>query len=105
MELSGIDARLDQRRVRAIRRAANRYLATPPQWSSGEAWAGLRPITPDGLPLIGRLPGRHDILVATGHAMLGITLAPVTGMLIARIAVDDADPDIARPFDPSRFAR
>lgn len=105
MELAGIDPRLDPRRVRAIQRAADNYLVDPPCWSDGEAWAGLRPITPDGLPLIGRLPGQRDVLVATGHGMLGITLAPVTGALIARIAVDDADPNIARPFDPARFAR
>lgn len=105
MELAGIDPRLDPRRVRALQRAADRYLADPPQWSAGEAWAGLRPITPDGLPLIGRLPGRRDVLVATGHAMLGITLAPMTGYLIATMALSEADPDVARPFDPARFAR
>lgn len=105
MELAGIDPRLDPRRVRAIQRAAHRYLADPPPWSAGEAWAGLRPITPDGLPLIGHLPGRRDVLVATGHAMLGITLAPITGALIAGMALDDADPNVARPFDPARFAR
>ena len=67
-----------------------------------EAWAGLRPATPDGLPLIGALPGQDDIYLATGHGMLGVTLAPATADLLARLVLEGhAAPELA-PFDPAR---
>jgi len=66
---------------------------------------GMRPLTPDGLPLIGRMPGYENVFVATGHGMIGVTLAPVTGELIAEMVVDGARPSLAAPFDPARFTR
>jgi D-amino-acid dehydrogenase len=67
-----------------------------------EAWAGLRPATPDGLPLIGALPGLDDIYLATGHGMLGVTLAPATANLLAPLVLEGrAAPELA-PFDPAR---
>jgi len=67
------------------------------------AWAGLRPGSPDGLPIIGRLPGRENVYVATGHFRNGILLAPITGKLISQLIVDGtAEVDIAA-FSPARF--
>lgn len=67
-----------------------------------EAWAGLRPATPDGLPLIGALPGLDGIYLATGHGMLGVTLAPATADLLAPLVLEGrAAPELA-PFDPGR---
>ena len=67
-----------------------------------EAWAGLRPATPDGLPLIGALPGLDGIYLATGHGMLGVTLAPATADLLAPLVLEGrAAPELA-PFDPAR---
>ena len=67
-----------------------------------EAWAGLRPATPDGLPLIGALAGLDGIYLATGHGMLGVTLAPATANLLAPLVLEDrAAPELA-PFDPAR---
>ena len=65
--------------------AARPYLAGWQPDSDGpvEAWAGLRPATPDGLPLIGALPGLDGVYLATGHGMLGVTLAPATADLLA----------------------
>jgi len=63
-------------------------------------WAGLRPCLPDGLPAIGLL-GRA--VVATGHAMKGVSLAPITGRLVAQLVAGET-PDVdLRPFDPNRF--
>ncbi len=45
-------------------------------------WCGLRPCTADGIPYVGPVPGQSGLFVATGHAMLGLTLGPVTGKLI-----------------------
>ena len=67
-----------------------------------EAWTGLRPATPDGLPLIGALAGLDGIYLATGHGMLGVTLAPATANLLAPLVLEDrAAPELA-PFDPAR---
>lgn len=74
-----------------------------------QAWTGLRPMTPDGLPVIGPLPGKENVFVASGHGMLGVTLAPMTAEIIAaQVKGEERDSDIAntaRPFSPQRFAR
>lgn len=67
-------------------------------------WAGLRPLTPDGLPAIGRAPGLDNVYVAAGHAMLGMTLAPATGEVLAALIAGGESLDVALDrFDPIRF--
>jgi D-amino-acid dehydrogenase len=106
MELSGLNERLVRSRADAIVRAASRYFrGWPGDLPAGERWCGLRPLSPDGLPLIGRLPGAEGVFIATGHAMLGLTLAPATGASLARLIVTGAVPRELEPFDPARFAR
>jgi len=67
-------------------------------------WAGFRPSTPDSLPLLGPVPGAPGLVVATGHGMLGVTLAPVTGLAVATL-VRGERPDWLAPFAPDRFRR
>ena len=84
--------------------AARPYLAgwRPEPDGPVETWAGLRPATADGLPLIGALPGVDGVFVASGHGMLGVTLAPATAALLAPLVLEGrAAPELA-PFDPSR---
>jgi D-amino-acid dehydrogenase len=84
--------------------AARPYLSgwSPDAEPRIEAWAGLRPATPDGLPLIGALPGLEGVYLATGHGMLGVTLAPATAALLAPLVLEGrAAPELA-PFDPAR---
>jgi D-amino-acid dehydrogenase len=84
--------------------AARPYLSgwLPEAESPVHAWAGLRPATPDGLPLIGELPGLAGVYLATGHGMLGVTLAPATAALLAPLVLEGrAAPELA-PFDPAR---
>ena len=50
-----------------------------------QRWAGLRPCSPDGLPYLGPVPGRDRIIVASGHAMLGLSMGPVTGKLVSEL--------------------
>ena len=105
MELSGNNARIPRSRITAIRRAAELYC---PGSETGEAqleWTGMRPLTPDGLPAIGRAPGWDNLYVATGHAMLGVTLAPVTGLAVAELMTGASSSFDLRPFDPARFDR
>jgi D-amino-acid dehydrogenase len=102
MELSGVNETLDHRRIAGIRAGIARYLRRPVHEGEGTEWVGMRPLTPDGLPLLGRVPGYRNLSVATGHAMLGITMAPVTGERMADLITGVAVPALA-PFDPGRF--
>lgn len=104
LELAGIDSSLDRRRVDAIVRGARRYLRLPER-TAGVEWAGLRPLAADGLPIVGAVPGHPGLFVATGHHMLGVTLAPATGEALAPLVVEDELVDALRPLGPGRFAR
>ncbi|MER6141338.1 FAD-dependent oxidoreductase [Streptomyces sparsogenes] len=68
-------------------------------------WAGLRPMTPDGLPVIGRLAPLSNVHVASGHGMLGLTPAPATAEIVAEVIAHHRVPDIAETLSPRRFAR
>jgi D-amino-acid dehydrogenase len=62
-------------------------------------------MTPDGLPVLGRLPGFENLIVASGHGMLGVTLGPVSGVIVAQLLRDDLEESMVRAFDPGRFSR
>jgi D-amino-acid dehydrogenase len=107
MELAGIDHRVDPRRVRGIVRSIPQYF---PEFRESDfdgikPWHGLRPCSPDGLPYIGRPRGWDNLVVATGHAMMGLSLAPVSG----EVAVDlltGAPPSVAiDSLSPDRYRR
>jgi D-amino-acid dehydrogenase len=68
-------------------------------------WAGLRPMTPDGLPVVGPLPGLANVLVASGHGLLGLTRAPSTAKAIASLARGDSPNDLLRSISPHRFGK
>ena len=103
MEFSGFSTALDPRRLAALTAAAGEYLTDPVGHPVVERWAGLRPMTYDDLPVIGRAPRFRNLTLATGHGMLGITTAPATGKLVAEI-VCGREPHIdPRPFRPERF--
>jgi D-amino-acid dehydrogenase len=103
LELAGLDMGVDPVRVDSLTRAAGRTLALPPGARTVHVWRGLRPCTPDGLPVIGRAPGVDNLVLATGHAMLGITLAPVTGELVADLVTGAPPRHALGPLRPDRF--
>lgn len=103
LELSGLDLSVDRRRVDAIVRAGKRGLRGLESRRVLEVWRGLRPCTPDGLPIVGRPPGLENVVLATGHAMMGLTLAPVTGRLVAEILTGEEPSHDLRPLRPDRF--
>lgn len=104
MEFGKLDERISAARVRAIQAAPARYLrGWNPDAPHLAPSAGLRPMMPDGIACIGRLAPHGHVYVATGHAMLGLTLAPRTGELLAEMILDGADPAVLRPFSPARF--
>ncbi|MFF0452840.1 NAD(P)/FAD-dependent oxidoreductase [Nocardia africana] len=100
-ELPGKDSRPSFARTRQITEDALAYLQ---DWVPAEAgWegkgtAGLRPATPDSLPFLGPVPNHDGLFVATGHGMLGLTLAPASGELIADMIVEHKVPESALPF-------
>ena len=68
-----------------------------------ERWCGLRPYTPDGFPIIGYLDGFKNLIMASGHSRLGVTLAPITGKLISELIADGKSSLPIERFSPSRF--
>ena len=102
LELAGLDLSINRRRVDAIARAAKEYLRVG-DITPTEIWRGLRPCTPDGLPIIGRTRAFENLILATGHAMLGMSLGPITGKLVAQVA-NNTKPDIdLHPLRLERF--
>jgi len=93
---------VDERRAAPIRRHAARYCGAE-HVAPLATWAGLRPASPDGLPYAGRLPSMDNVWVASGHGMLGVTMGPITGRLIAD-QIGGNEPTIdPSPFRVDRF--
>jgi len=95
MEIGGNKLDINPRRVQGIIKSVKEYF---PQFKDEDfadvkPWAGLRPCTPDGLPYIGRMPDHDNVIVATGHAMMGLSLGPITGQLAAKMLDKIAEPD------------
>lgn len=101
MEFRAPEAALDQRRIAAIVDAARPLLRGVDLDDRADEWVGSRPVTADGLPLIGRTASPH-VYAAGGHGMWGITLGPVTGQLLARSIVEGTDAPELAPFRPTR---
>jgi D-amino-acid dehydrogenase len=105
LELGARRLDLSHRRLAAITAAAARAL---PGWaipSAGADWAGMRSLSPDGLPYIGPIPGAGGVHVATGHATLGITLAPLTAEMLADLMLEGRDVPARAAADPARGVR
>jgi D-amino-acid dehydrogenase len=104
MEFAGYDTSLNRTRLDALRRGAAEFLHEPEGPSVTEEWYGWRPMTPDDLPMLGRAPGVDNLVVATGHGMLGVTMSAATGQLVADVIAGRATELDLAPFDPARFA-
>lgn len=107
MELGGSGERIADARVGGIRRAAQDAF---PGWDSppgeGTPWAGMRPLTPDGLPIVGRLDTAPNAYVLSGHGMLGLTLAPATAELVTAMVTQQpptAGDTLVHALSPTRF--
>jgi D-amino-acid dehydrogenase len=87
MEINGLNEDINARRVRGLINAVPRYFPkfTPEDFAGIRPWRGLRPCSPDGLPYLGRTAKYANLTLATGHAMLGVSLSPATGRLVAEI--------------------
>jgi D-amino-acid dehydrogenase len=103
MEFAGYDATLNRARLDALRRGAAEYLVEPEGPAVVEEWYGWRPMTYDDLPILGRVASLQNVVLATGHGMLGITMSAITGKLIAELVCDAPSSLDMAPFSPSRF--
>jgi D-amino-acid dehydrogenase len=106
MEVGARDLSINPARVRGIVKSVNAYFPEffEKDFEAVQPWAGLRPVSPDGIPYLGGIPAARNLWVAGGHAMMGLSLAPVTGHLIACLLAEDRT---FRPIDamsPARFA-
>jgi len=104
MEINSINNEINPVRVKAIAKAAHDFY---PEVTIGvnelkTASSGLRPLSPDGLPYIGRTQNCSNLTIATGHAMMGWTMATGTGKLVSEIVSDRKASLDLRPFSPDR---
>ncbi|HNP08701.1 MAG TPA: FAD-dependent oxidoreductase [Cyclobacteriaceae bacterium] len=105
MEITGVNHKISMNRVRGIVESIPKYYPEMKVDVPGKekVWHGLRPCSPDGLPYVGRSKQLQNLIVATGHSMLGISLGPGTGRVVADL-MDGKKPDVGlSAFDPERF--
>ena len=107
LELAGLDFSINRRRVQAILRAVPQYLPDLDldQLKLVEIWRGLRPCTPDGLPFLGRARAFENLVVAAGHAMIGLSLGPITGKLVSQLVAGEQTEIDLGALAVERFAR
>lgn len=105
LELAGLDPSINRRRAASILHTIPQYLPhiSPESIGNAEIWSGYRPCTPDGLPFVGRPRRYANLTIATGHAMIGITLGPITGKLVSEIICDGMPSMNLTALHPERF--
>jgi len=106
MEIGGLGTEINTARVRGIIKAATRYF---PEFKISDfdeikPWVGLRPVSPDGMPYLGKVPRLENLVVATGHAMMGLSLAPITGKLVSDLLTNRTPSLSLDALAPDRFS-
>jgi D-amino-acid dehydrogenase len=106
LEVAGTDMNINLNRVRGIAQSINQYYPELPVEMPGveAVWRGLRPCSPDGLPYIGRTKRYDNVLFATGHGMMGVSLGPATGKLISELVGNQVGSMDISAFSPDRFS-
>ena len=105
MEIAGLNEEVNPVRVRGIIKAVPAYY---PEFRFSDfdgipPWRGLRPCSPDGLPYLGRTRRFANLILATGHAMMGLSLGPITGKLVAQLIVGEKPSVGLDLLDPDRY--
>jgi len=105
MEIGGLNDQINMNRVRGIIKAVPNYFPDYqidiPQ--KEQIWHGLRPCSPDGLPYIGRTNKYKNLIIASGHAMMGLSLAPATGKLVQEIIDNQKNSIEIDLYKPERY--
>jgi D-amino-acid dehydrogenase len=105
MEIAGLDESINPARVQGIIKSVPRYLPDfgPEDFRDQPVWRGLRPCSPDGLPYLGRFGRYANLSAAAGHAMMGLSLGPITGQLLAEILSDEKPAVDIALLSPDRY--
>lgn len=103
LEISGMDDGINPHRVNSILKAVPEYYPGIHTGNPGPVWFGYRPCTPDGLPCIGPMKKGSAVIIAAGHAMMGLSLAPVTGRIVSDI-LQNKQGKPHNKLDPYRFS-
>jgi D-amino-acid dehydrogenase len=103
LEISGMDDTINPHKVQSILDAAGDYYPDLKSIDGGPVWFGYRPCPPDGLPYIGRWKENSSIVLATGHGMMGLSLAPATGRMVRDIIFGKKFFDPSRKLNTGRF--
>jgi D-amino-acid dehydrogenase len=104
MVLAGMDSSISRRRVARVLRTVHSHLPALERTETLQMWTGLRPCTPDSLPLIGRAPAYDNVTVAAGHGHNGMSLTPAGGQLVAQL-IDGSTPAMGlAPFRLDRYS-
>jgi D-amino-acid dehydrogenase len=105
MEIGGLNDHINPVRVRGIIDSFCRYFPDfkPSDFDEVQPWSGLRPCSPDGLPYVGRTAQFKNLSLATGHSMMGMSLGPITGKLMAEILADDKTTMNIKLLSPDRY--
>lgn len=106
MEIAGLNEEINPVRVRGILKALPKYYPAfrPEDFDGITPWRGLRPCSPDGLPYVGRTQRFANLTLATGHAMMGLSLAPITGKLVAQVLAGEKPAFDLTLLSPDRYA-
>jgi len=106
MEIDGMSEEINPVRVRGIINAVPKYFPdfTAKDFEGVQPWRGLRPCSPDGLPYVGRAARYSNLSIATGHAMMGLSLGPITGKLVAEIVSGEKPGIDIGMLSPDRYA-
>ena len=106
MELGAADSTISRTRVKGIIESIPRYFPdfTAEDFQDLPVWHGLRPCSPDGLPYLGRFSRYPNLTAATGHAMMGVSLAPITGKLVSELLSDERTSLDLRLTQPDRYS-
>jgi D-amino-acid dehydrogenase len=105
MEFSGLNNRLDRRRIDTVVAGARESFLPWRTPEIADEWAGMRPVTADGLPVIDQSGAFENLFVATGYGMQGVTMAPSAGKALAEMIITGRRPAVLEPFRLDRFAR
>jgi D-amino-acid dehydrogenase len=103
VELSGLNLRRNEKRIAMLSHGARRYIRDLDRAHVRSTWCGLRPMTGDGLPVIGWAPGIRGIFVVTGHAMMGFLLGPLSGRLASEALLDGSTSIDIEALSAERF--
>lgn len=106
MEIAGLNEDINPVRVQGIIKAVPKYFPkfTPDDFAGIQPWRGLRPCSPDGLPYLGRTAKFSNLTIATGHAMMGLSLGPITGRLVSEIVSGEKPSLDLTLLNPDRYA-